>query len=212
MDSFIFLLFLFPPDCGTVPYSHTVVALIHSRSTDAVGPQPSLRSQRGNAASALRNMKLRFCPPQCSLWPELQRLRETGVKETTRPGTLWPSRTFQDLPGPQKTLTLPVPLHADSVSLEEALVGESSRGSAQHRVLIQTHEWRSSFTARNINRHLEGKKDRLGPGPGPGLSLALHLSLLTGPHLTGLNSWWQLKVWNLLHVELVGNRVWKATG
>lgn len=70
--------------------------------------------------------------------------------------------------------TFLVPLHADSVGLEEALVGERSGGSSQDRVLVQTDKGRRSFAARDVNHYLDRK--RTGPeGPGSGLKLFLSL-------------------------------------
>lgn len=64
-------------------------------------------------------------------------------------------------------LTFPVPLHLHLVGLEEALVGQSGGGTRQHRVLVQTHEGRSAFTAWHVDGHL-GREGAGSHSPGQG--------------------------------------------
>lgn len=70
----------------------------------------------------------------------------------------WNTLILQDFQDQRKSgsPTFLVPLHGDPVSLEEALVGQRSSGSSQHRVLVQPDERRGSFTAWHIDDNLEG--------------------------------------------------------
>lgn len=76
-------------------------------------------------------------------------------------GTQRPSLFRSKDQNPSCSPTFLVPLHADSVGLEEALVGERSGGSSQRRVLIQTDKGRCSFAARDVDGYLD-REDRTG--------------------------------------------------
>ena len=48
-----------------------------------------------------------------------------------------------------------VPLHGDSVSLEEALVGQGGAGTTKVGVLVDPHKGGRSLAARYVDSHLQ---------------------------------------------------------
>lgn len=170
-----------------------------SCATHGAEPQPSLRWWTGNAASAPRSTTPRSYQPPRWPSPEPPSLQEpTAVR----------GGVSDSVHRRRRGLTFLVPLHVDPVSLEEALVGQRSGGSSQHRVLVQADKRRCPFTPRDVDGHLRGAAEagsepRHLPESAPGG---------LGPlHLAGLSSRRQREVRNLLHVKFVGNRVWKNT-
>ncbi len=177
------------------------------KNTHAAEPEPSLRSQRGSAASALHNKMLQFYPPQCSPSPKLQRLSE----QADRKWFIYTQDKSQLTPRAGANAALPPFLFhcmetlsaLKKLLLASAAVGPPSIGYWYRRTNEGAPLLPGTYTT-TCRRHTGQDGTRLTPN-----LLLSQLCRGVAPHLAGLTSRWQHKVWHFLHVKLVGDRVWK---